>query len=252
MVNQHVIEICANSVQSCIEAEKGGASRVELCAAIPEGGTTPSYGEILMARKSIDINLNVIIRPRSGDFLYSPLEVEVMKHDIATCKALGVDGVVFGMLTSDGNVDSDLCRELLAQCGGMAVTFHRAFDVCRNPMIAIEEIIALGFSRILTSGQAATAYEGRSMISDLVKKADNRIIIMPGCGINEDNINIIKEETSASEFHLSARHRVSSQMQYHKDGVSMGGIVNVEEFAVNQTSADRVKHAISNLDIAIR
>lgn len=247
MVNNCILEVCANSVQSCIEAEKGGAARVELCAAIPEGGTTPSYGEIMIARKSIAIDLNVIIRPRSGDFLYSRLEIEAMKHDIAICKALDVNGVVFGMLTAEGDVDKELCKELLSECSGLSVTFHRAFDVCRDPMAALEDIISLGFDRILTSGQADTAYNGRVLIGELVKRAEGRVIIMPGCGVNEENIALIRESTGAREFHLSARRKVLSEMKYRKDGVSMGGSVTIEEFSNNLTSAERVKNTIMSL-----
>lgn len=247
MVNNCILEICTNSVQSCIQAERGGAARVELCTAIPEGGTTPSYGEIMIARKSISIDLNVIIRPRSGDFLYSRIEIDAMKHDIEICKALGANGVVFGMLTADGDVDKALCKELLAQCEGLSATFHRAFDVCRDPMVALEEIISLGFDRILTSGQAATAFEGRELIGKLVQKAGERVIIMPGCGVNEDNIVAIREATGAKEFHLSARHKILSEMKYRKEGVSMGGSVTIEEFSNNITSAERVKNTIMAL-----
>lgn len=141
------IENCANSVESAIRAQEGGAYRVELCAGIPEGGTTPSYGDILMARKSIGIKLHVIIRPRGGDFLYSPLEQEIMLHDIRIAKELGADGVVFGCLTADGKVDMDVMRKMMQAAEGMNVTFHRAFDMCSNPQEALEQIIELGCSR---------------------------------------------------------------------------------------------------------
>ena len=135
------IEICANSVTSCVEAQRGGAYRVELCAAIPEGGTTPSYGKISFARELLDIRLNVIIRPRAGDFLYSEIEHQTMLRDIEMCRKLRVDGVVFGCLTSGGEIDMNRNRELIEAAAGMSTTFHRAFDMCRNPMESLEKII---------------------------------------------------------------------------------------------------------------
>src|SRR5690554_5337512 len=147
------LEICANSVDSCLEAQKGGAHRVELCAGIPEGGTTPSYGDMALARELLDIKLNVIIRPRGGDFLYSDLEHRIILKDIEIARELGVDGVVIGCLTADGQVDMDRNRELMDAAGNMSVTFHRAFDMCRDPFESLERIISLGCDRILTSGQ---------------------------------------------------------------------------------------------------
>ncbi len=155
MVNPK-IEVCANSAASCVAAEQGGAVRVELCAGIPEGGTTPSYGEMVTARRAIGIQLNVIIRPRGGDFLYTPAEMQTMLLDIEAAKAAGADGVVFGCLRADGTIDVERNAELMAAAGGLSTTFHRAFDVCRDPFEALEEIIALGFDRILTSGQEAS------------------------------------------------------------------------------------------------
>ena len=148
-----LIEVCANSVESAVKAQEGGAYRVELCAGIPEGGTTPSYGEIAVARKLLKhARLHVIIRPRGGDFLYSPLEEEIMVHDIDMATRLGADGVVIGCLKADGSIDTDMAGRLLEHVGkGMSVTFHRAFDMCRDPMEALEQIVGLGIDRILTS-----------------------------------------------------------------------------------------------------
>ena len=151
--NKILFEICANGVESCLAAQEGGADRVELCAGIPEGGTTPSMGEIEVARKMLTTTrLHVIIRPRGGNFVYSELETARMLSDISLCRALGVDGVVFGCLTRDGDVDKALCQQLMKASGNMSVTFHRAFDRTRDPRKALEDIIALGFDRILTSG----------------------------------------------------------------------------------------------------
>ena len=191
-------EICANSVESCLAAQEGGANRVELCAGIPEGGTTPSYGEIKIARKLLhQTKLHVIIRPRGGDFLYTPLEIERMEEDIRLCRELGVDGVVIGCLTEDGEVDMEANRRLVELAKGgneqkpMSVTFHRAFDRAANPQKALEDIISLGCDRILTSGQQPKAVEGVALLAELKKIAAGRIILLAGCGVNEDNIRTI-------------------------------------------------------------
>lgn len=247
MNRKYKIEICANSVESAIEAQRGGAYRVELCAGIPEGGTTPSYGEIKMARELLSIRLHVIIRPRGGDFLYTPLEQSIVLHDIDMARQLGADGVVFGCLTPDGDIDLPLMERLMKASEGMSVTFHRAFDMCRSPRKALEEIIALGCDRILTSGQQATAEKGISLLKELNVQADGRIIIMPGCGVNSDNIRKIAEETGASEFHFSGRSSIESKMNYRNPAVSMGGTVKIEEYSREITDHTKVEKAIGKL-----
>ena len=178
-MKKYRFEICANSVASCIAAQEGGADRVELCAGIPEGGTTPSYGMIRSARESIDIALNVIIRPRGGDFLYSEEELREMIYDIRMARELGADGLVFGCLCPDGSVDKKAMQKLMEAAGDTPVTFHRAFDHSADPMKALEDIIELGCTRILTSGCRPTALEGASLLRQLVEKAGDRIIICP-------------------------------------------------------------------------
>ncbi len=246
MVNP-IIEVCANSTQSCIEAQKGGAYRVELCAGIPEGGTTPSLGEMITARHSINIKLNVIIRPRAGDFLYSQIEMQAMIHDIQAAKNAGADGVVFGCLTANGDVDMEKNRALMSFCDGLTTTFHRAFDVSNDPHKALEDIISLGFDRILTSGQCSNAPKGSALLCELVKLADNRIIIMPGCGVNETNIAELAKTTGATEFHMSARSTIQSQMIYRNENVSMGGEVKIDEFSNDITDKNRVQSSIKAL-----
>jgi len=242
------IEICTNSVTSSVEAEKGGAYRVELCAGIPEGGTTPSYGEIAVARELLNIKLNVIIRPRGGDFLYSDVEHQTMLRDIEIAKELGVDGVVIGCLTADGEIDMQRNKELIEAAKGMSVIFHRAFDMCKDPFKSLEEIISLGCERILTSGQQPTAIEGVLLLKQLVVKADNRIIIMPGSGVNEENIASLAKETGATEFHFSAREPVNSKMIYRNPNLKMGGTaVSIDEYIQNVTNADKVKRTIDKL-----
>lgn len=238
-------EICANSVASCRAAQEGGADRVELCAGIPEGGTTPSYGMIKNARESISIALNVIIRPRGGDFLYTDEELREMVYDIHMAKELGADGLVFGCLTPDGDVDMEAMRTLMDAAGDTPVTFHRAFDHSHNPLKALEEIISLGCARILTSGCRPTALEGASLLAELVKQAGDRIIIMPGCGVKENNIAEIARLSGAREFHFSAREPIESGMIFRNPEVAMGS--EDDPYGTVQTTARRVAATIEPL-----
>lgn len=241
-------EICANSVQSCLAAQEGGAHRVELCAAIPEGGTTPSYGEIVLARELLTTTrLHVIIRPRAGDFLYSQLEQSAMLNDIGLCRRLGVDGVVFGCLTPGGEVDMPLMRRLMAASEGLSVTFHRAFDMTVDPFRALEDCIELGCDRILTSGQQPTAFEGLELLSKLQKQAAGRIILLAGSGVNPDTIGEIHAKTGISEFHFSARSLHESAMQFRNPRVSMGGTVTIDEYRQPFTTAENVQKTIEKL-----
>ena len=247
-MNQFQFEVCANSVDSCLAAQAGGANRVELCAGIPEGGTTPSYGTIVLARETLaDTRLHVIIRPRGGDFLYSTLEQRIMLKDIETAKQAGADGVVFGCLTADGEVDVPLMERLMEAAQGMSVTFHRAFDVCRNPHRALEDIIGLGCDRILTSGQQPTAEQGIPLLKELQQQAAGRIILLAGCGVNEQNIARIARETGIQEFHFSARENIESGMRYRNPSVSMGGTVCIDEYSLPVTTERRVKNTLRAL-----
>lgn len=249
MVKDYKIEICTNSVKSCLEAQKGGAYRVELCAGIPEGGTTPSYGDISLARELLKIKLNVIIRPRGGDFLYSDLEHRIMLKDIEIAKKLGVDGVVFGCLTPNGDIDMKRNSELMEAAEGMSVTFHRAFDMCRDPFESLEKIIELGCDRILTSGQQPKAEMGFDLIKQLVDLAGDRIIIMPGSGVNDQNIAKIASATGAKEFHFSARRAIESGMIYRNPNLKMGGTaVVINEFEEQVTSYELVRATIKALE----
>jgi copper homeostasis protein len=243
-----ILEICANSAQSCVEAEAGGARRVELCAGIPEGGTTPGYGEIRTAQLlTSSIDINVIIRPRGGDFLYTPAEVQSMLYDIELAKQLGVHGVVFGCLTKEGDMDISLMCKLMEAAKPLSVTCHRAFDVCRDPFVALEQLIDLGCDRILTSGQQSDAVEGIPLIAELVRRANGRIIIMPGCGVREDNIARIAAETGATEFHTSARSVLHSQMAYRNERVPMGSSAVASEFETLQTDRRKVAKYLKEL-----
>lgn len=241
-------EVCANSAESCMAAQAGGADRVELCAGIPEGGTTPSYGELVIAREVLTKTLlHVIIRPRGGDFLYSPTEQRIMLKDISNARRLGVDGVVFGCLTAKGDIDITFMRQLMEASQGLSVTFHRAFDVCRNPHEALEEIIELGCDRILTSGGKASAEEGIPLLKELQQQAEGRITLLAGCGVNENNIARIAAETGIAEFHFSARENVESNMLHRNNKVAMGGTVLIDEYSRPITTAERVKETIKAL-----
>ena len=244
---KYLFEVCANSVESCIAAQKGGAHRVELCSGILEGGTTPSYGEIITAREQLHIKLHVIIRPRGGDFLYTETEIQIMEKDIRMCRKAGVDGVVLGCLTSDGEIDTITTKRLINAAEGMSVTFHRAFDQCWDPAQALDQLIALGCHRILTSGQQPTAEQGLPLLKKLVKRAGNRIIILPGSGINEININHIAHETSATEFHFSARERRNSNMSYQCTSVPMNATTAPNQYQQDVTTEKRVKNTIAAL-----
>lgn len=241
-------EICANSIESCLAAQEGGAQRVELCAGIPEGGTTPSYGEILTARELLSIKLHVIIRPRGGDFLYNETEIRVMERDIRLCRECGVDGVVFGCLTSDGEIDITLTERLIKASTGLSITFHRAFDQCIDPYRALEQLIELRCDRILTSGQQATAEQGLPLLKELVQRASDRIIILPGSGINENNIQHIAYESKAREFHFSARETFDSCMTYRSTQVTMNASVISNQYQQSITTENRVKKTIGALN----
>lgn len=247
-MNHYQFEVCANSVESCLAAQAGGADRVELCTGIPEGGTTPSYGDIATARELlIHTRLHVIIRPRGGDFLYTPVEQRIMLKDIENARRLGADGVVFGCLTPEGDIDIALMKQLLEAAQGMSVTFHRAFDVCRQPKQALETLIQLGCQRILTSGAQPTAEQGIPLLKELQSQADGRIILLAGCGVNENNIARIAGETGIREFHFSAREQLTSGMQFRNEAVSMGGTVCIDEYSRPVTTAERVRKTIGAL-----
>ena len=208
------LEVIGFTIESCMIAQAAGAHRIELCDNPSEGGTTPSYGFIKTARENLSIELYPIIRPRGGDFLYSEIEFEVMKADIENCKNLGCDGVVIGILHADGTVDKKRCKQLVEIAHPMKVTFHRAFDRTNDPFKAMEDIISIGCERILTSGQKNLATDGEELLNKLVKQANNRIIIMPGSGVNSDNIETLVKNTNATEFHTSARTFVNSKMEF--------------------------------------
>lgn len=245
-MRNYVFEICANSAESCVAAQQGGAQRVELCAGMPEGGTTPSIGEIKVARRLIDIRLHVIIRPRGGDFLYTTSELDIMEEDIQAARQAGADGVVFGCLTPEGELDKPAMQRLMRAAKGLSVTFHRAFDYVKSPAKVLEELIDMGVDRVLTSGQMPTAIEGAALLEELVKQAGDRILIMPGCGVNEHNIAELARVTGASEFHFSAREEKESRMLLRNPALSMGG-KDMDEYRHPVTTSEKVRRTIEAL-----
>ncbi|HEX6915409.1 MAG TPA: copper homeostasis protein CutC [Chitinophagaceae bacterium] len=215
---KYIIEIATTDFPTTRAAAEGGADRIELCAALSEGGITPSHGMILRCRESFDVALFPMIRPRAGDFLYSDDEFRVMQLDVAFCRKAGCEGVVFGMLKRNGDMDLQRMAKLVELAYPMEVTIHRAFDRCRDPFAALEELVNIGCQRILSSGQAATAENGLPLIAKLVEAADDRIIIMPGSGVRKENIRTLAAETGAREFHSSLKGVARSAMEFvHPD-----------------------------------
>lgn len=208
------IEVAANSLTSALTAHRAGADRIELCANLELGGTTPSPGTMIIARERLDIPIHVLIRPRAGDFVYNATEIEEMKQTIRFCKSLNIDGVVVGFLTPEGKIDKSKTLEVIEAAEGMDLTFHRAFDQVIDQEEALETIIDMGFDRILTSGGMPTTPEGVRQISQLIRQAEDRIIIMPGGGINNFNFGDVVEHTGAKEFHMSAKKVVKSPVEF--------------------------------------
>jgi copper homeostasis protein len=241
-VSDHVlIEACVDSVESAIAAEQGGAGRIELCANLIEGGTTPSDGALGLCRERVAIPIRVLIRPRGGDFLYSRTDFETMRRDVLRAKELGADGVVIGLLRPDGALDLERTRELIDAARPMGVTFHRAFDVCRDPTEALEQLVQLGVDRLLTSGQAAGAPEGIATIARLVQRAAGRIGILPGGGIDESNVVDVVRGTGVEEVHLRGTAEIESQMTFRASHVEIGNPAPPNDYVREVTNPDVIR-----------
>lgn len=234
------IEVLVDSVESARAAQRGGADRLEVCQNLFEGGTTPSAGLISSIRGAVDLPMNVMIRPRGGDFCYTEEEVQVMRHDIVTARQLGADGIVLGLLAPDGTVDRETTRQLVELARPMSITFHRAIDMSRNLSEALETIIGLGIERVLTSGGEATVLEGLETITALIRQARDRIVVMPGGGIREHNLSRILSSCHAREVHVSGSRAVDSRMQFRNTRVPMGRELRAPEFAVSQVDPERI------------
>ncbi len=235
------LEIVVYNIESALKAQEGGADRIELCDNPGEGGTTPSYGVIEAVRQHVSMDVFVMIRPRGGDFHYSSYEFHCMKCDIDQCQKLSVDGVVLGILNADGTLDKKRCKELIDRARPLKVTCHRAFDMTRDPFEALEDCIELGFDRILTSGQQATASKGVDLISQLIQKAKGRIVIMPGTGVNEDTVVEIVQKSRANEIHFSATTFRESAMQYLNPNIAGMGSDEGTEYKLRVVDPQRVK-----------
>ncbi len=244
-----LLEVCAGDIDSVYAAAQGGAARVELCSALYEGGITPSASFIRKAREVHGLKVHVLIRPRGGDFLYTPVEINMMCEDIRIAVDSGADGVVIGALDREGRVDKDACAKLMAAANGIAVTFHRAIDMCRDAFEAIEDIAELGCNRILTSGLASSAYIGADMLRHMQIAAGKRMIIIAAGGVNAENATDIISRSGCMEIHASARQKVSSGMLFRRDSVSMGA-KDVDEYSRLSTNINEVRsivEAISNV-----
>jgi len=246
-----VLEACVNSAISAVEAQKGGADRVELCENMQDGGCTPSAGAIAFARRNLHIGLFVMIRPRGADFCYSPEEFEIMKEDIRRTKDLGADGVVFGILKPDGTIDKERMAKLTELARPMGITCHRAFDMTCDPFEALNDLVSLGIDRILTSGQSDSAVLGAPLIRRLIAESNGKIILMPGHGIKEQNLEQVIRETGAKEFHLYLTKNVKSNMQFIREGVKMGKPEQSEydSIIVDEERIKTAKQIITNYEL---
>ncbi|TMI62585.1 MAG: copper homeostasis protein CutC [Bacteroidetes bacterium] len=241
----YIIEIATSDFATTKAAVEGEAHRIELCANLAEGGTTPSYALIKKSREAFDLLIYPIIRPRGGDFLYTKDEFEIMKNDVRLCKELGCDGVVIGLLNMDGTIDITRTTELIELAYPLGVTFHRAFDRCKDPFVALEELIDAGCERILTSGQRVSVNSQQSiidsqaveLIAELNKVSDSRIIIMPGSGVRKENIKLLAEKTGCTEFHSSLRDKIKSPMQFIHPGFK----TSEESYTNNYIDPEEVK-----------
>ncbi len=222
---QYKLEVCAYNIQSALIAERSGAHRVELCDSAAEGGTTPSFGTLQLARELLKIDLYPIIRPRAGNFLYSDDEFMIMKRDILLSKKLGCEGISTGIQLQDGAIDTERMKRIIEWAYPMGVTCHRVFDVTPDPFAALEALIDCGCERILTSGQQAAAIAGAPLLAQLVKQADGRIIIMPGAGVRASNIDALMKQTGAKEYHTSARKAIKDEVTHQNPAVRDAGEV---------------------------
>ena len=238
---KNILELAVFNLPSALTAAAGGADRIEVCENYSNGGTTPSYGILKTVREKVSIPAFVMICPRAGDFLYSDDEFEVIKKDILLSKQLGFDGTVCGILNMDGSIDKQRTAELVALAYPMEFTFHRAFDRCKDPLQALEDIIACGCNRILTSGQQANVLDGKELIQQLIQQADDRIIILPGGGLRSSNVAELKAFTGAIEFHTSAKKVIHTKMQFINSNMND----DTDQISVDVEEIQRIKSLIA-------
>lgn len=242
-----LVEACIATVASALAAQSGGASRLELCGDLVEGGITPSLGMLTLVRERVPLPVHVLIRPRGGDFLFNGDESEVMLRDISAARKAGAEGVVIGALDREGRIDGVLTRRLADAARPMAITFHRAFDLARDSAEALDALIGLGIERLLTSGQALSALRGAATIAALVRQAGERITIMAGGGINEANAARIVKETGVREIHVGATGFLESAMEFRREDVFMGKPYQPDEYRRVETDSERVRSIVERV-----
>lgn len=239
-MNNFTLEVCADSVESVLAAERGGANRIELCQNLVIGGTTPSPALFREIRRFSDIRIHILIRPRYGDFCYTEHEFSIMKEEIRTFRKLGAQGIVIGILKPDGTLDVERMRELIQEAGEMSVTLHRAFDVCANPYEALEQAVDLGVNTILTSGQRNKCTEGVDLLKELEVRSRGRIEIQAGAGVDAAAIRELFPKTNIHAYHMSGKIVLDSAMKYRKEGVSMG-MPSLSEFDLIRTDENLIR-----------
>jgi copper homeostasis protein len=240
-VKRILLEVVVDSVESAVAAESGGAGRVELCSGLVEGGVTPSAGMIAECRERVSVPLYVMIRPRGGDFLYSDAEADIMLRDIDLARKLGADGVVLGLLLPDGTVDVERTRRMVVQARPLDVTFHRAIDVSRNPLEALDTLLAIGVDRVLTSGGAPSALAGARTIARMVHQAAGRLVILAGGRVNERNAAKIVQRTGVTELHARGARQVKSGMKHRNRLLSFRGRPLASDYVAEYTDAGRIR-----------
>lgn len=243
-MKEYILEICVDSVESAINAQRGGATRLELCSNLIIGGTTPTRSLFEEVRKNVDIPINILIRPRFGDFLYSRHEIKIIKNEIKMFREMGADGIVAGILTKEGEIDLENMENFVSESQNIPVTFHRAFDVCKNPIKAFHELKKAGIKAILTSGQEENCLKGKDLLKKLVELSNeddkNKIEIIVGAGLNVTNVAEIKNFTRASNFHFSGKKVKKSNMEYKKQNINMG-LKGFNEFEILETDEKLVR-----------
>ncbi len=245
--NNVILEVASFTPSSALHAFAAGAGRIELCSGYLEGGLSPSAGTISYVRDHVSIPVFVMIRPRVGDFIYDNADQEIILKDIEYCREIGIDGIVTGALTSSGSPDKDFLKQVVQTASGLPVTFHRAFDLCGDMQQSMEDLIECGVRRILTSGGKNNVPEGLDTIRSLVKAAGDRIIILPGGGINAKNVKSIIQLTGVSEIHCSGKELVSSPMQA-KAGISLCSFEEVSDYNWFASSMEKIKGIIAQLN----
>lgn len=244
---KYCLEVCVDSVRSAIAAEEGGADRIELCKSLVTGGISPGVTLLKQVKQYTGLPVRVLLRPRFGDFCYDSYELEEMKEDIVRYREAGADGIVTGLLTPEGELDLPAMQELIVAAEGLDVALHRAFDMCRDPFETLEQAVSLGCKTILTSGQKASAWEGRELLKKLVQQADGRIEILAGAGISPENIEKLALEIRGSAYHMSGKTTEESRMKFRRNEVSMG-LPGLSEYEIQHTDAGKIRQAVLMLE----